>query len=87
MSIPKKKKKKSLLKASDVIKEKEFKVAGKKIRDITSDMPAARQMYKSIRIEKGFPPKKAVRHLFKILQIMEKDNDVGFTNRDYYGLD
>jgi len=74
MSIPKNKEKKSLLKASDINKEKELKVALTKGRDIGPyfDQKMAREIYKDYR-RGGMPPKSAQRSMLRMLKKMMRD--------------
>tara|TARA_R100000458_G_C8275343_1_gene250395 strand:- start:1990 stop:2250 length:261 start_codon:yes stop_codon:yes gene_type:complete len=71
MSIPKKKKKKSLLKVSDINKEKELKVALTKGRDIGPyfSQKMAREIYQEYR-KGGMPPKSAQRSMIRMLKKM-----------------
>ena len=74
MSIPKKEKKKSLLKTSDINKEKELKVALTKGRDIGPyfDQKLAREIYQDFR-RGGMPPKSAQRSMLRMLKKMSRD--------------
>tara|TARA_R100001443_G_scaffold45716_2_gene58714 strand:+ start:2834 stop:3112 length:279 start_codon:yes stop_codon:yes gene_type:complete len=75
MSIPKKKKKKSLLKASDINKEKELKVAVTRLKDImtpaqlksTLRFSDPRTIYSDFR-RGGMPPKSAQRSMIRIMR-------------------
>ena len=71
MSIPKKKKKKSLLKISDINKEKELKVALTKGRTIGPyfDQDMALELYQRYR-KSGMPPKSAQRSMLRKLREM-----------------
>jgi len=73
MAIPKEKpKKKSLLKA-DVFKEKEFKVALTKGRDIGPyfSQEQAKEIYNGYR-QSGMPPKSAQRSMLRMLRKMRQ---------------